>query len=54
MPKYRIWIEIDRYRDFNEDVIEASSLEEAEDIAKEWALESVSCGAEEVEDDEEE
>lgn len=54
MAKYRIGCSFGLAGDTQDDVIEAESLDEAEDIAWQWALERVSSWAELVEDDENE
>lgn len=54
MKKFRIGRSFGYAGDNDFDIIEAESLEEAEDIAWDWALERVSSWAEEIEESEDE
>lgn len=54
MKKFRIGCSFGLAGDTQVDVIEASSEEEAEQIAWEWAVERVSSWAEEIEESEDE
>lgn len=53
MPKFRIGRSFGYVGTSSEDIIEADSLEDAEEMAWEFAIEKVDCWAEEVSDDEE-
>ena len=54
MAKYNIGCSFGLAGDTQSDIIEAESLEEAEEIAWEWAVERVSSWAIPVEEDEDE
>jgi hypothetical protein len=54
MKKYNIGCSFGLVGDTQSDIIEAESLEEAEEIAWEWAVERVSSWATPVEEDEDE
>ena len=52
MPQYRIGMSFGFAGGDIEDVVEAENLEEAEEIAWQWAVERVNSWAEEIEEEE--
>lgn len=51
MPRYRIWRSFGYAGTYSEDIIEADDLEEAEEMAQDFAFERVEYGAELLRDE---
>ncbi len=52
MPKFKIGIATSGRREETE-IVEADSLEEAEEFARDWAMEHISFWAEDIDEEEE-